>query len=1115
MANVAASVQAAKAGEHKGGPLRVFISYSRADIDFADQLYAALELYGYDASMDRHEVSAGEDWKSRLSNLIREADTIAFVLSPASASSSICAWEVDEAARLGKRILPVVCRPLEGVQPPQRLADKNYIFFYPDKASPDTGFGTGLVQLTTALNTDLDWLREHTRLLVRATEWENAGRVENRMLSGDQIAQAKSWAARRPANAPEPTPLHLDFIRASEAAEDARRNAEAQRLVEMAAAQDERAKALADAEIALTSAAEAQKGRARAQRFIAWISGVSAVVLAGVAVFAGFQWRTANAEKKRAEQAVSSATEAARSLIADFTDANKLGKDVPRPVVRQIVNQARGIMDKLVAGGEASPETDLAYGMEKGADLLTAEGDKTGALTELEKALTLRKKIMESRGAETKSVKEFVTLLRRIAKLRAAAGDKIGAFKLVEQAESDAERRAVETKDFAWRLCQVRILDVEIDLHTDAGEMQNAQAVNERIVALLDGLKSIEATADWQELSFEALQGALVLQTLAKLPADSIEKMLALAERRAAAEPENIKLQRAIADVQIFRAVNLFMTGDRAGAIAVFEKATREAEKNAKSRDGSYAMNRTVVLQERDLELDIPDAILPLFAALAEISKEHEEKLAAADPANAAQRAYLANSYARVGAIRLKQKDRAAGFTYYDKALAINETLVAAEPANSEFQNALMAKLRFASRAHQSNGDYPGGIALLEKALLLGEKLASQQPTNVSRQNDLCDLLSDLAYEKAISDRTGAQALFERAVEIREKLAAADPADAAIQNDLAWDYSRLAEHKQTGHNLAGATRGFEKALAIREKRVATELNNKARQSSLAYALSNLANVKNESGEGDEARVLYERAVAISEQVAADEPGDTSLQLNLATRLIALSDAKRDGGDTAGALAVYEKVLAVREKLAAAEPATADRHSQLGDANYDIALLRASDPDSARTALAKALEAHEKAAAMIKADEVKADGKPGISTADALRAVAMTALMLGENEKALAAAERAYGLDAAWLPNVRIRAHALMLSGRADEARTIYLGHLGERNSLSDTKTWEQNVAKNFEEFRKAGIDHPLMAEIESAFKPPAAAEAQTPAAGTQTRTAEPTPIAAPSTEAPP
>ncbi len=92
--------------------LSVFTSYSSDDLTFADQLDAALKLYGFATTTDRHGISGGEDWKRRLSGLIRDADTIAFVLSPSSARSEICEWEVEESTRLGKRIVPILCRSL-------------------------------------------------------------------------------------------------------------------------------------------------------------------------------------------------------------------------------------------------------------------------------------------------------------------------------------------------------------------------------------------------------------------------------------------------------------------------------------------------------------------------------------------------------------------------------------------------------------------------------------------------------------------------------------------------------------------------------------------------------------------------------------------------------------------------------------------------------------------------------------------------------------------------------------------------------------------------------------------------------------------------------------------
>jgi hypothetical protein len=54
-----------------GHKLSVFISNSRDDLDFADQLDASLQLAGFETTIDRRGISGGEDWKARLGVLIR------------------------------------------------------------------------------------------------------------------------------------------------------------------------------------------------------------------------------------------------------------------------------------------------------------------------------------------------------------------------------------------------------------------------------------------------------------------------------------------------------------------------------------------------------------------------------------------------------------------------------------------------------------------------------------------------------------------------------------------------------------------------------------------------------------------------------------------------------------------------------------------------------------------------------------------------------------------------------------------------------------------------------------------------------------------------------------
>ena len=60
------------------------------------------------------------------------------------------------------------------------------------------------------------------------------------------------------------------------------------------------------------------------------------------------------------------------------------------------------------------------------------------------------------------------------------------------------------------------------------------------------------------------------------------------------------------------------------------------------------------------------------------------------------------------------------------------------------------------------------------------------------------------------------------------------------------------------------------------------------------------------------------------------------------------------------------------------------------------------------------------------------------------------------------------------------AHALRYLNRRAEASALYLSHA--KDKIADmNKSWRQTILDDFVELRKAGLTHPLMAEIEAAF----------------------------------
>jgi hypothetical protein len=108
---------------------RIFISYSRRDLAFADRLDAALRERGFATLIDRADIHAFEDWEKRIKELIVAADTVVFVISPDAIASKVCADEIAFADQLSKRFAPIVLRRVDDEKIPAELARLNFIFF--------------------------------------------------------------------------------------------------------------------------------------------------------------------------------------------------------------------------------------------------------------------------------------------------------------------------------------------------------------------------------------------------------------------------------------------------------------------------------------------------------------------------------------------------------------------------------------------------------------------------------------------------------------------------------------------------------------------------------------------------------------------------------------------------------------------------------------------------------------------------------------------------------------------------------------------------------------------------------------------------------------------------
>lgn len=229
----------------------VFISYSRQDKEFARRLFKALENTGRKSWIDWDGLSAGSNWWSGIQKGIESAHNFVFLITPSSLCSPVCQLEIAHARSNGKRIVPIIHKDAQiqevfneidavgltdilnnmlGDRNLQRIARDNWrilsevhwLFF---REGDD--FLLAFDQLVKTIEIDQQYVKMHTRIGLRAKEWEDAKRDTSFRLIGIDLESAEQWLLDYDADAdrrqnenevpkvPAPTELQRTYITAS------------------------------------------------------------------------------------------------------------------------------------------------------------------------------------------------------------------------------------------------------------------------------------------------------------------------------------------------------------------------------------------------------------------------------------------------------------------------------------------------------------------------------------------------------------------------------------------------------------------------------------------------------------------------------------------------------------------------------------------------------------------------------------------------------------------------------------------------------------------------------------------------------------------------------------
>lgn len=217
----------------------VFISYSRRDIAFARLIREALQESEIDTWIDWERIPVGERWWQEITQAIENANVFMFIISQHSIGSKVCRDEIDLALKNHKRIIPILVDEMSADEIQAfvpELPQYNWIIFQRDQIfsleeiPPAEGdqpedsqialpkrpqFEDALTRLNTAIHTDWEWVKYHTRLQVDALRWENNAADSSYLIGGTVLEEAEQRLFQASGKQPQPTELQVRFVTAS------------------------------------------------------------------------------------------------------------------------------------------------------------------------------------------------------------------------------------------------------------------------------------------------------------------------------------------------------------------------------------------------------------------------------------------------------------------------------------------------------------------------------------------------------------------------------------------------------------------------------------------------------------------------------------------------------------------------------------------------------------------------------------------------------------------------------------------------------------------------------------------------------------------------------------
>jgi tetratricopeptide (TPR) repeat protein len=435
------------------------------------------------------------------------------------------------------------------------------------------------------------------------------------------------------------------------------------------------------------------------------------------------------------------------------------------------------------------------------------------------------------------------------------------------------------------------------------------------------------------------------------------------------------------------------------------------------------------------------------------------------------------------------------------------ETLPRGEPERSievtpDEQKALRAsgrvdprthQVRWTGYLHQSRGKlfaaqerwedslqaYQAGIALYERALELLEGEQRLRSDLVGFYIGAADALSNL-------DRNAE--VIEHLIKAKDlRVALWKEADSVpARNQLAYAFEKLGAAYRSAKKLEESRQAYDNAL--RARRAVFVQNPGALPDDFVYdpetgernlssTLADIGSMEYDIGDPAIAREKFEEALKIARSLRERVPDLPNLN-NLSSILVSWGNALYRRQEWAEAEKYFRDAVELRAKVVDQRPDDPAAKAELA-----FVLGRVGSSLSSQEKWSEALSIAERRVEMRRQVYAAANTPSArLHLGTALGNLSYQYLFAKQPEKALEAAQEALRLapDELWIRTNE--AHALLFLDRFDEAAKIYREDAGKM--VLEDSSFADETRNDFRLLRKAGVEHPRMAEIEALLPPP-------------------------------